>query len=277
MAVIRLGNLLWKDNTQPNSVNNPVNTKDVNSDAIKNKVDTLATETKLEQVRTLLAGVATEDKLEQARALLQTISGKDFATQTTLAQVKSELELVKAELQAIKANQLSGDQKVQLSGNSMSLVELSQQRSRFFRNGKYLKTVSRSNPGYNVYFGNTAYSILTGIVPFDKRGLTDVGCMIFNDTDKLFVVEALHLWTRYTEDYSEDHTEGYATLSIGLPSLQVPVGATLYIDLLDVIADDVVPFWGFSEGVSVYLRKNTPESTGTIYCSWFGVEAGGVS
>ena len=47
---------------------------------------------------------------------LEAISGKDFATQTTLAQVKSELELVKAELQAIKANQLSGDQKVQLSG-----------------------------------------------------------------------------------------------------------------------------------------------------------------
>lgn len=120
MADIRLGNLFWKDNTQPNSVNNPVNTKDVNSDAIKNKVDTLATETKLEQVRALLAGVATEDKLEQARALLQTISGKDFATQTTLAQVKSELELVKAELQAIKANQLSGDQKVQLSGTIVS-------------------------------------------------------------------------------------------------------------------------------------------------------------
>ena len=124
MADIRLGNLFWKDNTQPNSVNNPVNTKDVNSDAIKNKVDTLATETKLEQVRTLLAGVATEDKLEQARALLQTISGKDFATQTTLAQVKSELELVKAELQAIKANQLSGDQKVQLSGTKVLHVTL---------------------------------------------------------------------------------------------------------------------------------------------------------
>jgi hypothetical protein len=66
--------------------------------------------------------VATEDKLEQARALLQTISGKDFATQTTLAQVKSELELVKAKLQAIKANQLSGDQKVQLSGTIVSII-----------------------------------------------------------------------------------------------------------------------------------------------------------
>jgi len=122
VAVIRLGNLGWKNNTEPVSPTNPWHSKDVNSDAIKNKVDTLATETKLEQVRTLLAGVATEDKLEQARALLQTISGKDFATQTTLAQVKSELELVKAELQAIKANQLSGDQKVTLKDASGAVV-----------------------------------------------------------------------------------------------------------------------------------------------------------
>ena len=171
----------------------------------------------------------------------------------------------------------SGDLRVQLSGNSMSLVELSQQRSRFFRNGKYLKTVSRSNPGYNVYFGDNAPADLSFLVPFDKRGLTDVGCIIFNDTNKKFSVETLHLWTRHTEDYSEDHTEGYARLSIGVSAVEVPVGATLYIDLLDVIADDVVPFWGFSEGVSLYLRKNTPESTGTVYCSWFGVEAGGVS
>lgn len=71
---------------------------------------------KLEQARALLAGVATEAKLEQARVLLQSVAGKDFATQATLAQVKSELELVKAELATIKANQLSGDQKVQLSG-----------------------------------------------------------------------------------------------------------------------------------------------------------------
>jgi hypothetical protein len=75
-----------------------------------------ATDAKLEQVRQLLAGVATEAKLEQARGLLASISGKDFATQATLAQVQSELALVKAELQEIEANQLSGDQKVQLSG-----------------------------------------------------------------------------------------------------------------------------------------------------------------
>lgn len=38
------------------------------------------------------------------------------------AMLKKELELVKAELQLIKDNQLSGDQKVQLSGTSLEVV-----------------------------------------------------------------------------------------------------------------------------------------------------------
>ncbi len=79
-----------------------------------------ATEDKLEQVRQLLTGVATEAKLEQARVLLNTISNKDFATQATLEVVQSELALIKSELEAIKANQISGDQKVTLSGNIVS-------------------------------------------------------------------------------------------------------------------------------------------------------------
>ncbi len=66
-----------------------------------------ATEDKLEQVRQLLAGVATEAKLEQARTLLDAISTKDFATQTTLAAVLTELANVKSELEAIKVNQLT--------------------------------------------------------------------------------------------------------------------------------------------------------------------------
>ena len=40
---------------------------------------------------------------------------------TKLEMVQSELALVKAELQEIKANQLSGDQKVQLSGTITTL------------------------------------------------------------------------------------------------------------------------------------------------------------
>lgn len=86
----------------------------------------LATEGKLEQVRQLLAGVATENTLEQARTLLEAISTKDFATSSkqdalniAVEDLKSELNLVKSELETIKANQLSGDQKVQLSGNDV--------------------------------------------------------------------------------------------------------------------------------------------------------------
>jgi hypothetical protein len=75
-----------------------------------------ATEATLEQVRALLSGVATENKLEQARTLLEAISTKDFATQTTLAAVLAKLADLESELTTIKANQLSGDQKVQLSG-----------------------------------------------------------------------------------------------------------------------------------------------------------------
>ena len=60
-------------------------------------------------------------KLEQARVLLNAISGKDFATQTTLAAVLAKLADLESELATIKANQLSGDQKVQLSG---TLTEL---------------------------------------------------------------------------------------------------------------------------------------------------------
>ena len=79
----------------------------------------LATEDKLEQVRQLLTGVATEAKLEQARTLLDAISTKDFATQTTLAAVLAKLGQLETEIQAVKANQLSGDQKVQLSGTKV--------------------------------------------------------------------------------------------------------------------------------------------------------------
>lgn len=76
----------------------------------------IATEETLGELGQLLAGVATEAKLEQARALLSTLAGKDYAQDATLVEVKAELALVKSELAAIKANQLSGDQLVQVSG-----------------------------------------------------------------------------------------------------------------------------------------------------------------
>ena len=54
-------------------------------------------------------------------AILKNASGQVIspATDAKLEQVKSELELVKSELANIKANQISGDQKVQLSGNDV--------------------------------------------------------------------------------------------------------------------------------------------------------------
>lgn len=68
---------------------------------------------------------ATEEKLEQARVLLNTISTKDFATQTTLAAILAKLEQLETEIQAVKANQVSGDQKVTLSGNIPEYLWLS--------------------------------------------------------------------------------------------------------------------------------------------------------
>src|SRR5690606_33490849 len=54
-------------------------------------------------------------------AILKNASGQVIspATDAKLEQVKSELALVKSELANIKANQLSGDQKVQLSGTKV--------------------------------------------------------------------------------------------------------------------------------------------------------------
>jgi hypothetical protein len=60
------------------------------------------TDTVLGQINDALGPLATETKLEAVRTLVEDL--------------KSELNLVKSELANIKANQLSGDQKVQLSG-----------------------------------------------------------------------------------------------------------------------------------------------------------------
>ena len=81
------------------------------------------TDTVLGQIKDALGPLATETKLEAVRTLLASLVGKDFATQTTLAQVKQVLDTLniavedlKSELILVKANQTSGDQKVQLSG-----------------------------------------------------------------------------------------------------------------------------------------------------------------
>ena len=121
-----LNQVIYGPNGQPiSTVGNKLAVRATELEAL---MQGLATEGKLEQVRQLLSGVATENKLEQARALLEAISTKDFATSSkqdalkiAVEDLKSELNLVKSELAAIKANQLSGDQKVQLTGSNLAL------------------------------------------------------------------------------------------------------------------------------------------------------------
>jgi len=114
-----LNQVIYGPNGQPiSTVGNKLAVRATELEAL---MQGLATEGKLEQVRQLLSGVATENKLEQARTLLEAISTKDFATQTTLAAVLAKLADLESELATIKANQLSGDQKVQLTGSNLAL------------------------------------------------------------------------------------------------------------------------------------------------------------
>ncbi len=82
-----------------------------------------ASDDKLEAVRLLLQTLSSKDFATQTtlNALLTAFNGEDFATQTTLAQVLAKLTKLETDLLDVKANQLSGDQKVQLSG---TLTEL---------------------------------------------------------------------------------------------------------------------------------------------------------
>jgi hypothetical protein len=83
--------VLYGPNGQPiGTAGNPLQVKAHDTDAV------------LDQIKDALGPLATETRLEAVRILVEDL--------------KSELNLVKSELQTIKANQLSGDQKVQLSG-----------------------------------------------------------------------------------------------------------------------------------------------------------------
>jgi hypothetical protein len=101
-------------------------------DAAKETNPDAASATLLALIRGLMSAAAKETTLEAIKSTdgikkiadAVTVSGlENLATETKLEAVrtlvgdlKSELNLVKSELATIKANQLSGDQKVQLSG-----------------------------------------------------------------------------------------------------------------------------------------------------------------
>ena len=98
-----------------------------------------ASATLLSLIRGLLSAAAKETTLEAIKSTdgikkiadAVTVSGlENLATETKLEAVrtlveglKSELILVKSELETIKANQLSGDQKVQLSGTIAEVIK----------------------------------------------------------------------------------------------------------------------------------------------------------
>ena len=70
---------------------------------VNNKLAVRATE-----LEALMQGFSTDGKLEQVRQEIENS--------------RNELALVKSELETIKANQISGDQKVQLSGNIVPVI-----------------------------------------------------------------------------------------------------------------------------------------------------------
>ena len=76
------------------------------------------------------AALATEAKLEAVRALLALLEGKDFASETTLAAMETELGLAKTELAAIKGMLTDGTAKGEatLSGNIDELKGLAADR-----------------------------------------------------------------------------------------------------------------------------------------------------
>jgi len=75
-------------------------------DAAKAVLDTLATAAKQDALKTVVDVIST--------------AVASRASEVTLAQVKTELAAVKSELAVVKANQISGDQKVTLSGSKLA-------------------------------------------------------------------------------------------------------------------------------------------------------------
>ena len=138
MSLIRLGNLLWKDNTQPISEQNPIDTKEANSAAIKTVVDDL----------------------------------------------KSELLLVKSDLAAIKANQISGEQKVQLSGTIVELVHTATAN----------KDTGNGGAGQLTYLGQTPSKTILGLNPIDLRQYNEVSYFCINYTNTEVTFKAIGVW-----------------------------------------------------------------------------------
>lgn len=120
--------------------------------------------------------------------------------------IKAELALVKAELQTIKANQLSGDQKVQLSGTNISLV----------------KTLYSENTGW-VHWGE-GITVGSATAPrMDVSMVKDKTIIVHNSSD----VEMSFVYVRgYSAQIGEDAYHELFSIS---PD-NIPAGATMVMD-----------------------------------------------
>lgn len=154
--------------------------------------------------------------------------------------IKAELALVKAELQTIKANQLSGDQKVQLSGTEAVVIKqhvLTNQTSQCF--------VGQNGP--------TTYSL---IEPLDVRQYTK-----------------RYVRVRNLKDVSIDVNLSMGPLLTGESSrwfrtstISIPARSDLYMDASLIPQLETIPY----NGMFVSVRSSNMPPEGDIIITFIG-------
>lgn len=159
--------------------------------------------------------------------------------------IKAELALVKAELQTIKANQLSGDQKVQLSGTVDAVI-------------KELAGINPTPSGWRAYGEN--HPLHTNLVtPLDVSSYTDVIIRVQNDTSIGLEYCRVRLYTTTSDTPIHEDTGAFNVLSVGT----IPAGAVAYYK------PSQYPELGeFCIGLVFAFFSNPPD--GTVKVSFFG-------
>ena len=232
------------------------------------------TDTVLGQIKDALGPLATETKLEAVRVLLAALEGKDFATQTTLAQVKqvldalsgavstsskqdalniavedlkSELILVKSELANIKANQLSGDQKVQLSGAIDYLL--------------HGLTSDRMIGSPAQFWGETVGPV--GLVnSIDISGVSEVAVVLKNNHDVAVKVTRMCL----TRQARQVPGAAYANaVYLEEKTTSIPAGASVYLD-----KEIYATLGKIGAGLVLLIERDTAPTSGDLTMLVYG-------
>ena len=126
-----------------------------------------------------------------------------------LQDISDKLELVEAELQTIKTNQLSGNQKVQLSG---ALVDI------------LLEINDRTQTNLVTYIGA---SISSATFPLDISGYKDVGIFINNKGSEMCTLWAVAFYGKL-DVTRQNQTPLYQDTNNGEHWI-IPAGSTLYL------------------------------------------------